>query len=358
MDIRSFFDQLVETFDVNADFKSSGQLLLKNAPELLQATAPPTLTISSGGGKGVVTPTPWVAYMNPDETSSARHGIYVVYLLSADKEKLVLILGQGVSELIDKYGVKDARAKLTGEALRLREELAPENIARYSDPVDLRSKGALQRSYSAGTICCRSYDTAHFPSTREMQEDLDSFLYLYQLAIDAKQRLLLTEPGVFETSSSTRTNHASNPLLGFKPKSSEDYRSTLVGKVLVKSRRHELLVKNFGQSCQAKGFEAFTPHPVDLVLRLVSKLILVEAKIIYKGDAMTAVRGVVGQLLDYRYHLYPEPEQPYLVGLFSESIGDDFVEFLASLSIASVWWTHDGWKSSPLAEAWGIKEIR
>ncbi len=358
MDIRSFFDHLVETFDVNANFKSPGQLFLKSAPESLRSTAPPTLTISSGGGKGVVTPTPWVAYMNPDETSSARHGIYVVYLLSADKEKLVLILGQGVSELSEKYGAKEARSKLAAEALRLRDELSTENIERFGDPVDLRTNGSLQRSYAAGTICCRSYDTAHLPDAREMQQDLDSFLDLYQSAIDAKQRLLLTEPGVFETASSTKTNHMSNPLLGFKPKNSEDYRSTLVGRVLVKSRRHELLVKTFGESCQAKGFEAFTPHPVDLVLQLLSKLILVEAKVIYKGDATTAVRGAVGQLLDYRYHLYPGPEQPYMMGLFSESIGDDFVEFLASLSIASVWWTHDGWQCSPLAESWGIKEIR
>jgi hypothetical protein len=48
---------------------------------------------------------------------------------------------------------------------------------------------------------------------------------------------------------------------------------------------------------------------------------------------------------------------PYLVALFSESIGDDYVEFLASMAIAAVWWVHDGWQYSPLAKSWGITEI-
>jgi hypothetical protein len=357
VDLHTFFSRLVETFDVNADFKSPGQSLLKSAPEVLRSAAPPTFTIDFGGGKGIVTPTPWVAFMNPDETASARHGIYVVYLLSADKENLVLILGQGVSELSEKYGTTQAREKLTLEALRLRQELKAEGVNRFNDPVDLRSKGALQRSYVAGTICCRTYSTRALPDAELMQRDLDDFLYLYQSAIEAKQRLLLTEPGVIETSSSTKTNQVPNPLIGFKPKNSDDYRTTLVGRVLVKSRRHELLVKNFGEACQRKGFETFTPHPVDLVLQLLSKTILVEAKVVYKGDATSAVRGAVGQLFDYRYHLYPEPTPTYLVALFSESVGDDFIEFLASLSIGAVWWTHDGWQCSPLAIEWGIDAL-
>jgi hypothetical protein len=357
VDLHSFFTELSETYDLHSDFKSAGQALLKSAPDALRATAPPTITIATGGGKGVVTATPWVAYMNPDETASARHGIYVVYLLSADKEKLVLILGQGVSELSEKYGATEARNRLAAEALRLRNELASDGVTNFNDPVDLRSKGALQRSYIAGSICCRAYSSAELPDAVQMQRDLDVLLDLCQSAIEAKQRLLLTEPGVIETSSSTKTNQAVNPLIGFKPKNSDDYRSTLVGRVLVKSRRHELLVKNFGEACQAKGFEPFTPHPIDLVLRLLSKIILVEAKVVYKGDATSAVRGAIGQLFDYQYHLYPAPEAPHLVALFSESIGDDYVQFLENLRIGAVWWTHEGWQSSSLTEEWGITSL-
>ena len=319
--------------------------------------APPTIQIAFGGGKGVTTPTPWVAFMNPDETNSARHGIYVVYLLSADKNALVLILGQGVSELSDKYGTKVARTRLAGEASRIKSELTSEGISRFNDPVDLRSNGSLQKSYVAGTICSRSYSTNALPSAIAMQEDLDEFLLLYQAAIEAKQRLLLTEPGVIETSSATKTNQVPNPLVGFKPKSSEEYRAKLVGRILVKSRNHELLVKNFGEACLEKGFNVVTPHPVDLVLRIMSKMILVEAKVVYKGNATSAVRGAIGQLFDYRYHLYPSPESPHLLALFSESIGEDFVEFLASLSIGTIWWTHSGWQSSVLAQDWGLGAI-
>lgn len=129
----------------------------------------------------------------------------------------------------------------------------------------------------------------------------------------------------------------------------------MVGRTLIKNRRHELLVKNFGETCLAKGISASTAHPIDLVLRLSSETVLVEAKVLYKGDATTAVRDAVGQLFDYRYHLYDRSEDPKLLGLFSESIGQDFVEFLQSLSIASIWWSHEGWQCSPLAAEWGQK---
>jgi hypothetical protein len=358
MGLNAFFSRLAALYNVGDDFKSPGQLLLKNAPSELANTAPPTINIDFGGGKGNRTPTPWVAYMNPDETNSARRGIYVVYLLSADKENLVLILGQGVSELSEKYGARDARSRLTGEVKILRERLPEEKVAMFNDPVDLRSNGSLQRSYVAGTVCCRLYKTAELPADEEMQKDLDAFLDLYETAIEIKQRLLQVEPGVIETSSWTKTNEVANLLIGFKPKSSDDYRSVLVGKVLVKSRSHERLVKNFGEACQAKGYEPFTPHPVDLVLRLLSEIILVEAKVVYKGNATSAVRGVVGQLLDYRYHLYPPPQDVKLLGLFSESIGNDFVEFLASLSIGVVWWSHEGWQCSQLAKEWGLSSLK
>ena len=93
----------------------------------------------------------------------------------------------------------------------------------------------------------------------ETQHDLDDYLFLYQSALDAKQNLLLTETGAIETSSATKTNQAFNPLVGFKPKNSDDYRAALVGRTHIKSRRHELLVKNFGETCQAKGISASTP---------------------------------------------------------------------------------------------------
>lgn len=349
-----FFSRLSTIYDASDTFESPGQLLLKSAPAELKNAVPPTIEIAFGGGKGNTTSTPWVAFMNPDETDSARHGIYVVYLLSADKEMLGLILGQGVSELSEKYGVKEARQRLAAEAKKIRSELPETDVARFPDSLDLRSRGSLQRSYVAGTICCRMYETRTLPGAEDMQADLDNLLVLYQSAIDAKQNLLLTKPGVIETSSSTKTNLAVNPLIGFKPKNSDDYRSTLVGRTLVKSRRHELLIKNFGEACQAKGFSAQTPHPIDLVLELLSVTILVEAKVLYKGDATTAVRGAIGQLFDYRYHLYDPADSPMLLGLFSESIGQDFVVFLESLSIASIWWSHEGWQCSPLAIDWGL----
>jgi hypothetical protein len=224
----------------------------------------------------------------------------------------------------------------------------------YGDPVDLRSSSILQKSYVAGAICCREYKTASLPSEVQMQADTDKFFGLYQSTIEMKQRLLLTEPGVIETSSSTKTNNVANPLIGFKPKSADEYRTVLVGRVLVKSRSHELLVKNFGEKCQVTGVTVTTPHPLDLLITSDAGQVLVEAKVVYKGNATSAVRGAIGQLFDYRFHLFPKESPPWMLGLFSESKGDDFVELLESLSIGAAWWSHEGWVFSPLAHTWDL----
>lgn len=76
---------------------------------------------------------------------------------------------------------------------------------------------------------------------------------------------------------------------------------------------------------------------------------LVEVKVVYKGDATTAVRAVVGQLLQYRHFFYTDKPNPSLVGVFNEPIGDAYIAFLEELGIRSVWREDGKWSGSESA---------
>ncbi len=76
---------------------------------------------------------------------------------------------------------------------------------------------------------------------------------------------------------------------------------------------------------------------------------LVEAKVLYRGNASNAVREAVGQLFSYAHFLYSAT--PPLMALFSEPVGQAFIDFLESLGIAVVWKDSGAWQGSPTAVA-------
>jgi hypothetical protein len=119
---------------------------------------------------------------------------------------------------------------------------------------------------------------------------------------------------------------------------------------MIKRRSHEALLAEFGTWCASLGFEADTTvHPRDLVLRRSGEEWLVEAKVLYMGNATGAVRAALAQILMYRFFLHRK-RRPRLLALFSEPIGDAYVAFLDSHDVASVWRADDGpWETSSTA---------
>ena len=144
-------------------------------------------------------------------------------------------------------------------------------------------------------------------------------------------------------------------LSEFKPKSDADYVAAVQANVQVRTRRHEKLIADFGAAAVNGEFvPATNVHPRDLTLERDGAHWLVEAKVVYKGDATSAVRAVVGQLLQYRHFLYKNGNQPKLLALFSESVGDAYVQFLEGLGIASVWRNAGAWSASTTAAEDGL----
>lgn len=165
-----------------------------------------------------------------------------------------------------------------------------------------------------------------------MRSDLTAVLQLYEAALGARDKLLLEAAGAIASPGRSAQAASSDPLENFHPKSDTDYRATLLGRELTKSRRHERLVRNYGEWQAARGWRPATEHPRDLVLYSDSGTYLVEAKVVYRGNATEAVRAAAGQLLTYAYFLYPQDDQPNRVALFSEPVGSAYVDFLSRLA--------------------------
>ncbi|MGH9213957.1 MAG: hypothetical protein ACRD2C_25280 [Acidimicrobiales bacterium] len=159
--------------------------------------------------------------------------------------------------------------------------------------------------------------------------------------------LAITTKGLVPTGSSVVVSALDDPLRDFKPKNDGEYVSHVTGKVLIKRRRHERLVTDFGDWAHRQGWRPSTrKHPIDLMLYSESYTWLVEAKVVYHGNAAQAVRACLGQLYEYKYFLFPDSK---MVALFSEPIGSAFVAYLEACGIESVWWESGTWAGSVAA---------
>lgn len=344
-------------YDRHAGLTTPTQQLLRRANLHLGALAPGGLRIAGSGGKGTATLTPWVGFFDPDETTSPEEGLYVVYLWAADLASVTLMLLQGITKLDRALGHREARKLLAGEAAAIRAALPAPTINGLETTVDLAASGFRQLGYSSACVVARRYDIATLPLEAGLRQDLAQLLAVYQDAIEAKRRLAVSAVATTTSAVTSQLEEAQgDPLAHFRPKDDSDYVARLLGRQLVKSRRHERLIAEYGQWVASQGFAASTrEHPRDLILRKGGAEWLVEAKVLYRGNATHAVRAALGQLLTYRHFLWKPPTiQPHLLALFSEPVGHAYADFLDGLGIAVVWKEAGGWRGSAGAGNAGV----
>jgi hypothetical protein len=82
------------------------QLVCKAIPAALEAWSPTAFKYKFEGsdGQGNILAVPWFAVFNKEVTTKASEGYYLVYLLSADLQTLVLEIGFGATQFERKYG--------------------------------------------------------------------------------------------------------------------------------------------------------------------------------------------------------------------------------------------------------------
>lgn len=352
MNISDYLLEIATSFDRHAGMGTPAQRLLRDADQALSEHVPAGIEIIGSGGKAVATHTPWVGFFDPDETSTPQRGLYLVYLFAADMRSATLSLMQGITELSQQMGPATARAHLAADAEALRDALGETLLSGLSPTMDLATSGWRQRAYEAGNVVAVRYELDALPPESALRADLARLLALYEDAVVTKRRLLQQHPGMIATASLEQQTGNDDPLRDFRPKSDAEYIAHISGRRLRKSRRHEALVRQYGEWAGEHGFACSTvEHPVDLLLRRDGRQWLVEAEALFQRRAADAVREAVGQLLEYRHFIYSEGPHPSLVALFSAPVGLAFVTYLESLGIASVWREDGKWQGSESARA-------
>lgn len=355
MELAEFIFEVAAGYDRYAGMDTPTQRLIRNARSLLTPHAPVGIKVMGRGGQfKSPTSTPWVGFFDPDETEDPKRGIYAAYLFAEDLQSVSLSLQQGITDFEKQVKpLSEARAQLNARATAIRGQIPPAELMGFFADLDLASNGKRQKSYEAANIAALRYQIASLPSEAELRTDLVRTIDLLQTAIEVNRQLGPTVPAVVSSPGPPAAPVAADPLRHFKPKSDADYLAHIVGRKIVKSRRHETLVNLYEAWAKAHGWKTSTEHPKDLVLRQGGEEWLVEAKVLNQGKAAIAVREALAQLFEYRHFKTTTPGVR-LLALFNEPVGDGFVTFLESCGIASVWRSESGWTGSTTAMTAGL----
>uniref|UniRef100_UPI003517719F MrcB family domain-containing protein n=1 Tax=Streptomyces calvus TaxID=67282 RepID=UPI003517719F len=128
MELGNFLYTVGTTFGVGTDASTSTNAaqLLRAAPGEIGHLVPAGYLVEGSPGRGNAAVCPWVSFFDPDETTSATRGMYLVYLLAEDRKTFVLSLNQGVTEITKALGAREARERLAAQAEAIREALPVE----------------------------------------------------------------------------------------------------------------------------------------------------------------------------------------------------------------------------------------
>jgi hypothetical protein len=286
---------------------------------------------------------PWIALLDPDVTTTATDGLYVVYLYTADSDAVYLSMNQGATqhlrgaEAAGRTGVaaqRAALAEIASETRAIRSALGGLGNLGPAE-ISLGSGLFLPSAYEAGSIAAMRYRLIDLPDAVSLAADLTDFMLLYGRCVEIKDALAANRHVLTSARSERLRTEVLPSVPEFRPKSSADYFVQVSAATQRKTRKHEALVRAFGDAVIRRGNVAATNvHPRDMTVTAKSGEWLIEAKTVGL-NAEQAVREALGQLFSYRHFYYRERGQadPELLALFSAPIGGAFEELLGSLGI-------------------------
>ena len=142
------------------------------------------LKIKGSVGQGMWTSIPWVAVMDPRETTSTQSGVYVVYLFEPKRGKVRLTLNQGVTELKNEEGITAAREALRSKAREIRQKVSLDKFE--AEETVFENASSMPKLYGPGTIFHRTYDLGDIPDEDTLHEDLRDVVAVYKKWVSGK----------------------------------------------------------------------------------------------------------------------------------------------------------------------------
>ncbi len=245
---------------------------------------------------------PWIAFVDPEVTKTAREGLYVVYLYDHAVRNVYLSMNQGATQhqrqalsegFTGVHADRKALSEIAIETSKIRSSLDPRFLRQFLSSISLGPRTFLPVAYEAGNIAALRFEIANLPPSARLARDLQLFTELYTRCVESKD-VLAAEQSV-STSARSRGNSRTSPTVRvFKPKNSGEYLASVAAGTQRRERRHEALIEAFGRAVFSSGRSAATNvHPRDLVVEDKNIEWLVEAKTVGL-NGLFAVEGVVG----------------------------------------------------------------
>ena len=187
--LRDYFEQILKNYlsAKNQNFVDHplAKLLRNDLPEDIKKVLNRDFIVKGSAGQGNWTNLPWIGIFNPEITSSAQYGYYIVYLFTEEMEGVYLSLNQGVTDIKNKYGNKKAKEYLLNSSTSFRENL-PQKISNELISDISLGNGNFAPYYEAGNIYAKYYSKYDLPAEDVLIEDLKEFIKIYDSIAENK----------------------------------------------------------------------------------------------------------------------------------------------------------------------------
>lgn len=147
----------------------------------------PPYILKSSYGRGKWTDVPWMAIFDKRITTSAKKGVYIVYIFNKDTKELFLTLNQGVTAVAQNIPSDSENEVLFTSVSKVKNKEAEEQLRKNADyirntlgikqTIDVKCGSSM---YDAGCIWSKKYTLENLPVDNELINDLKDFMELYQ----------------------------------------------------------------------------------------------------------------------------------------------------------------------------------
>lgn len=144
----------------------------------LAAPRPEPLMVRASVGAQGWASVPWLAFLAPHVTRSMRQGLYVVFLINAHDERIILSLQHGAGAALTQMGADQANRHLRHMAATTRRAVTVHHDF-DEGPIDLGSTAALPLAYQAGCALSRSWAADDMTET-DLTTTLTRMLDIYR----------------------------------------------------------------------------------------------------------------------------------------------------------------------------------
>ena len=156
----------------------------------------PDLLVNISVGLGNWAAVPWIALLNTRITQTTQEGIYVVFLIARELDRIFHTLNQGTANLVKELGQREAQKRMVDVATKTRPLISDLTTAGFllDNEINLGGSGWLSKNYEIGTIAYNDFGVNEIPNDQRMNELLEALLAAYDRAVDVPP----PAPGIIE----------------------------------------------------------------------------------------------------------------------------------------------------------------